>query len=162
MNASMESASATVVLGMGNLLLSDDGMGIHALQYLERDPRVPPGIEFVDAGTFGVELIGYTAGATRLIVLDSVNVGAAPGTLIRMEGDELEGLPPAGNVHDLSLADLMMALRLLNQEPKEVILIGIQPARTDPGTTLSPAVQATLSSLVDVAVRELLETAPET
>ncbi|MFZ0429503.1 MAG: hydrogenase maturation protease [Acidobacteriota bacterium] len=155
MSGERQSSSLAVVLGMGNLILSDDGLGVQALHLLEQDPRVPAGASLVDAGTFGVELLGYVAGARRLLVLDAVDVGAAPGTLIRMEGEALSRLPAAGNAHDVSLADLLLALRLMGQEPGSVVLIGIQPARIEPGTELSQPVRAALAKLVDAAVREL-------
>jgi hydrogenase maturation protease len=151
-----DSIPSTVVLGMGNLILSDDGLGVRALQLLEGDSRVPQGVRLVDAGTFGLELLGYVAGVSRLLVLDCVDVGEAPGTLVRLDAEELRKLPFASHAHDLSLTDLLAALRLMGMEPKEVLLMGIQPATTDPGTALSPSVEAVLPKLVGIAIQELV------
>jgi hydrogenase maturation protease len=150
-----EAVSSTVILGLGNLILSDDGVGIHAVRLLERDGKLGgAGVAVIDGGTFGVELSAFTAGAERLIVLDSVDVGARPGVLIRMCKDDLRDLPGAASVHGLGLADLLAALRLMGSEPAEVVLLGVQPLTTAPGTSLSPAVQAALPLLVEAAIDE--------
>lgn len=144
-----------VVLGMGNLILSDDGAGVHAARRLAADPRLPPGTEVVDAGTFGVELTRYAAGCRTLVVLDAVDVGAEPGTVCRMEAGALAGLAGAATVHDAGLADLLAALRLMGEEPARVVLLGIQPGTTEPGTALSPRVEAAVASLVEAALEEI-------
>lgn len=152
-----EERPSTVVLGMGNLILSDDGVGVQALRALEADPRLPAGAELIDGGTFGSELVGFVGGATRLVILDAVDVGAVPGTLVRLDGDELRAFPAAAGVHELGLAELLSALCLLDEEPEEIILLGVQPAATAPGVNLSPAVAASLPGLVDAALAVLGE-----
>ncbi len=156
----MGSGPNTVVLGMGNLILSDDGVGVHALRALEMDPRLPPAVRLVDGGTFGTELVGFVAGAWRLVILDAVDVAAEPGTLIRVTGDELRDLPGAGGVHGLGAAELLSALRLLDEEPGEILLLGVQPGSTAPGTGLSPAVAAALPRLVEAALAAMSPAAP--
>jgi hydrogenase maturation protease len=150
-----EDSRSTVVLGMGNLLLSDDGAGIRAIQQLRRDPRVPADVCLIDGGTFGLELLDYVAGASRLLILDSIDAELVPGSLLRMEGEDLHTLRGGGSVHELGLADLLAALRLMGKEPAAVVLIGIQPARTCLDLALSPAVEAALDDLVEAAIAEL-------
>lgn len=140
---------------MGNLILSDDGVGVHAIRALEADVRLPPDVRLVDGGTFGTELVGFVAGVERLIILDAVEVEVEPGTLIRLTGDQLRDLPGAGGVHGLGAAELLSALRLLDEEPGEILLLGVQPGSTAPGATLSPAVAAALPRLVDAALAAL-------
>lgn len=148
--------SRTVVLGIGNILRTDDGLGVHALKRLQRDPRVPVGIDFLDGGTFGLELLAYIADSTHLLLLDAIDVGERPGTLIRMNGRELRGLPCAASVHQVGLADLLATLPLVSTNSREIVLFGLQPAETDWGTSLSPQVEAGLTSLLDAAVAQLL------
>jgi len=145
----------TLVLALGNPIRSDDGVGIAALRRLEGDPRVPLDVELVEGGTKGLELVSYISGISRLLVLDAVDVGAAAGTIVCMQSKELCSLPGSGNVHDLALADILNALRLLGQEPPEIVLLGIQPGTTELGTSLSKSVETSLPLLVEAAIVQL-------
>jgi hydrogenase maturation protease len=144
-----------MVLGLGNLLLSDDGLGIHAIHHLQKDPRVPGGITLLDGGTQGLSLMPHLAGCSRLLVIDAVDVGEAPGTLVRFEGRALDGLPGKASVHQLGFADLMVAMKLLGGAPAQVVVLGVQPLSTDWGVELTPPVQITLPALLDAAVAQL-------
>ncbi|HMD96695.1 MAG TPA: HyaD/HybD family hydrogenase maturation endopeptidase [Terriglobia bacterium] len=150
-----EQHPTTVVLALGNLIRSDDAVGIFALQRLQEDPRVPADVSLLEGGTKGMELVPYVSEASRLLVLDAVEVGAPAGTILRLAGEDIRSLPGGGSVHELALADILGALRILGCEPKEVVLLGVQPARTELGTSLSPPVEAALPALVDAAVVEL-------
>jgi hydrogenase maturation protease len=145
----------TLVLALGNPIRSDDGVGIAAMRCLEEDPRVPGVVELVEGGTKGLELVAYISGMSRLLVLDAVEVGAAPGTILCIRGAELRSLPGNGNVHDLALADILNALRLLGQEPQEIVLLGIQPGTTELGTSLSKSVECSLPLLVEATIAQL-------
>lgn len=148
-------ASRIVVVGIGNLIRTDDGLGVHALERLRRDPRVPAGVTFIDGGTFGLELLAYISDSTHLLLLDAIGVGEQPGTLIRMANEELRGLPCAASVHQVGLADLLATLPLVSTTERETVLLGVVPANTGWGTSLTPEVEASLASLVDDAVRQL-------
>lgn len=145
----------TVVVGVGNLIHTDDGLGVHAIRRLQADPRVPTGVELIDGGTFGIELLAYLENCSRLLLLDAVDVGQAAGTLVRMAGEDLFGLPGGASVHQLGIADLLATLPLVSNAPEEVVLLGAQPASTDWGCELTEAVAAALDALVDSAVEQL-------
>jgi hydrogenase maturation protease len=145
----------TVVLGLGNLIQSDDGVGLFALRRLEQDPRVPPDVSLVEGGTKGLELVPYVCEASHLLVLDSLEAGAPAGTVLRVEGEDLRSLPGRGSAHQLALADLLVALRMLGKEPQQTVLLGVQPANTDLGVQLTPSVEAAVPMLVEAAVAEL-------
>ena len=145
----------TVVLGVGNTIFSDDGVGVHAARLLENDPRIPPNVKVLDGGTLGLELLSYVSDATRVLFLDAVNTGEAAGTLSRMTANALLGVSGGSNVHQLGLADLIAAMMLVSHKPQEIIVLGVQPANTDWGTELSPLVEAALKPFVDAAVVEL-------
>jgi hydrogenase maturation protease len=145
----------TLVLALGNPIRSDDGVGIVALRCLEKDPRVPGAVDLLEGGTKGLELVSYIAGMSLLLVLDAVDVGAAAGTIVCIRGTELCSLPGNGNVHDLALADILNALRLLGQEPREIALLGMQPSTTELGTALSKSVETSLPLLVEAAIAQL-------
>jgi hydrogenase maturation protease len=148
-------ASNIVVIGVGNTILSDEGVGVHAARLLESDPRVPAGVTILDGGTLGLELIPYASDASRVLLLDAMNSDDAPGTLARMTGKDLLGTTAGRSVHQLGVADLIAALFLVSSGPQEIVVFGVQPANTDWGTTLSPAVEAALVPLVDAAVGQI-------
>ena len=154
------SSPASVVLGLGNVLHSDDAVGARALERLRGDFRVPTDVALVDGGTLGLELLAHIWDAAYILVLDAIDVGQVPGTIIRLAGDMLHSLPGNGSVHHLGLADMLAALRALARHPPKVVVLGVQPATTEWGTELSVPVQAALSSLVEAAVAELAKTAP--
>lgn len=145
----------TMVVGVGNTILSDDGVGVHAARLLQKDPRVPGGVVILDGGTLGLELIPYVSGASRLLLLDAMDAGEKPGTAFRWAGDQLWNLRAGTNVHQLGVSDLLATLPLVSDTLREVVLLAIQPASIDWGTQLTPSVQAALGQLVDAAVVEL-------
>jgi hydrogenase maturation protease len=153
--ANFSPASRIVVVGIGNLIRTDDGLGVHALERLRRDPRVPAGVTLIDGGTFGLELLAYISDSTHLLLLDAIDVGEQPGTLIRMANEELRGLPCAASVHQVGLADLLATLPLVSTTERETVLLGVVPANTGWGTSLTPEVEASLARLVDDAVSQL-------
>lgn len=145
----------TVVLGLGNILHSDDGAGPRALTQLRSDSRVPPEVSLVEGGTLGLELLPYIWDCACLIVIDAVDVGKAPGTVVRLSGDELNSLPGGSSVHQLGVSDLLVALRVLAERQPRVVLLGVQPGSTDWSDQLSPPVAATMNSLIEATIREL-------
>ncbi len=147
--------SGTLVLGLGNLLLSDDGLGVHAIDRLRKDPRVDSSVTLLDGGTQGLSLMPHLSGFPRLLVIDALDVGEAPGTLVRFEGKALDGLPGKATVHQLGFADLMIAMKLLGESPEEVVVLGAQPLSTEWGVELTPPVQNALLSLLDLVIEQL-------
>lgn len=148
--------SKVVALGVGNTIHTDDGAGVHALRKLEGHPRVPGDVTLLDGGTLGLDLLACLHDCSRLLLLDAVDVGEEPGTLLRFSGDELRGLQTGASVHQLGVADLLATLPLVSEIEQEIVLLGVQPASTYWGTELSPSVQAALASLVENAVEQLL------
>jgi hydrogenase maturation protease len=149
------SAAKTVVLGLGNVLHADDGAGAQAISRLRGDARIPKDVSLLEGGTLGLELLPYVWDCSRLIVIDAVDVGEAPGTLVRLSGEELNSLPGNSSVHQLGVSDLLVALRVLADRQPTVVLLGVQPGNTDWSTELSPAVAAAMDFLVEAAVQEL-------
>jgi hydrogenase maturation protease len=144
------------VLGLGNLIHGDDGVGIHAVRMLSADESFPEEVQIIDGGTLGLDLLPTLKGVTHLLVLDAVDSGARPGELSRFADDELSKLPISKSVHLLGFADLLSALTLLGEAPDQVVLLGIQPESTDWGVTLSPAVDGSVNDLVEAALAQIL------
>jgi hydrogenase maturation protease len=151
----MPSPATHVVLGLGNTLHTDDGIGPQAIERLRSDVRVPADVALIEGGTLGLELLTYIWDCSYLLVLGAVDVGQPPGTLVRMSSQEVQTLPGKGSVHQMGVADLLVALLVLASRTPEIVLLGVQPASTDWGTELSPAVAAVLPALTDAAIAEL-------
>jgi len=145
----------TLVLGLGNLVHADDGVGVHAIQRLQCDARVPHNVILLDGGTQGLGLLHHISGVPRLLVIDAIDVGEPSGTLLRFEGNALQGLPGKASVHQLGFADLMVALQLLGESPAEVVVFGVQPESTDWSAELTQSVANALPLLVDSVIAQL-------
>ena len=143
------------VLGLGNLVHADDGVGIHAIHHLQRDPRVAPAVMLLDGGTQGLSLAAHISGFPKLLVIDAVDAGEQPGTLMRYEGDALKGLPGKPSVHQLGFADLIIALKLLEESPQEMVVIGVQPLSTEWSAELTAPVRDALPALFDAVIEQL-------
>ena len=140
-----------VALGIGNSLLSDDGVGVHAIRCL-REAVPEPGIEWVDAGTLNFTLLPYLDGARALVVVDAAELGEPPGTVRVWLGDEMDRVVNAGrrnSVHEAGLADLLAMARLNDCLPAHRALVTVQPQRIDWGDSLSPAVTRALPQVCE-------------
>jgi hydrogenase maturation protease len=151
----MSSPATVAVLGLGNLVHADDGVGVHAIDLLRRDPRVPPGVVLLDGGTQGLSLLPHISGFSRLLVVDAVDAGQPPGALMCFKGRSLEGLPGKPSVHQLGFADLMIAMHLLGESPEEVVVLGVQPQSTEWVAELTPPVRDALGALIESVIDQL-------
>lgn len=145
----------TVVLGLGNLVHTDDGVGVHAIHGLQRDSRVPIDVVLIDGGTQGLALLPHVCCVRRLLVVDAIDTGEPPGTILRFEGKALRGLPGKASVHQLGFADLLVALELLGESPGEIVVLGVQPGSTEWGAELTKPVAGALAPLMDFVIAQL-------
>jgi hydrogenase maturation protease len=146
----------TLVLGLGNILMRDEGLGVRAVERLLERCDFPPEVEVLDGGTLGLDLLPYVEDADRLLVLDAIDMGAEAGTIDRLEGGEVPAfLSIKVSPHQMGLADLLAASRLRDRFPEELVLWGVQPAVVDVGLELSPVVEAQIDTLVDRVLVEL-------
>lgn len=142
-----------VVLGLGNSLLADDGVGVQAIAQLAREPADVP-VELVDGGTMNFTLLQYLEDAHAIIVIDAANLDAQPGTVRVFEGEDMDRVVAGSrrnSVHEAGLADLLGMARLKDCLPERRALITVQPARIDWGETLSAAVQRALPGICERA-----------
>lgn len=147
--------SGLLVLGLGNLLLCDDGLGIEAVRALVERYDVPAGVRIVDGGTLGLGLLPEITEARDVILVDAVASGATPGSLVRLTGSDV---PPAVyerlSPHQVGVADLLGAARLLDRYPERVVLLGLVPQSFDLAVGCSPSVAAGLPALVGAIAAE--------
>ena len=145
----------TVILGVGNLLLTDDGVGIHAIQKLQADYALPAGVQVVDGGTCGLDLLQFLEGVDHLIIIDAAKLGKAPGSIARLEGDQVPAyLALKTSPHEIGLPELLFTARLTDIYPERVVIFGVQPESIETHLGLTPAVAAILEELVELAAVE--------
>lgn len=142
----------TLVLGVGNTLLADEGAGVHAMRYLRDHFESLPETEFLDAGTLSFTLVDDIASADNLIIFDATQLDSPPGVIRVFEGDELDAFLRSGrrSVHEVGFADLMDIARLQDCLPVNRALIGIQPELLGwgdlPGESVNAAIPAAAES----------------
>src|SRR5664279_2763515 len=145
-----------LVLGIGNLVMSDDGVGVKVVQHLQREYRFSENVEIMDGGTLGLDLLPKLEGIDHLIVVDAVETGRQPGTCVRLAGEELPiALETKVSPHQMGLKDLLSVAQLLGHSPGEMVLIGVQPGSIEMDTELTPEVDAVLQILIDNVLDEL-------
>lgn len=154
--AAGERASGVLVLGLGNVLLGDDGVGPAAIARLERDYRIPPAVRLVEGGTLGLLLLDEIAEAQHVILVDAVATDAPPGTAVRLDGAEVfSAVRDRLSVHQVGVADLLNAARLIGRYPASVVLLGLVPGAIGLGLERTSAVDDAIGTLVSAIVMEL-------
>jgi hydrogenase maturation protease len=146
---------STLVLGIGNTLLKDEGVGVHVIDHLKQREELPGGITLLDGGTLGFSLVADIGDHNSLIVIDAAELGEAPGSIRCMENGQMDSfLGNAGHsVHEVALLDLVDMARLTGFLPQQRALFGIQPEVVDWGVQPSPAVQAAISGTADQVIQ---------
>jgi hydrogenase maturation protease len=147
----------TLVLGLGNILLGDEGVGVRVIERLQDRYEFPEGVRVMDGGTLGLDLLPYLTGTSRLLVVDAIQAGEPPGTLLRLVGDEIPIFLDASKVspHQDGLQDLLAVAALTGHLPGEVVLWGVQIESLGASLELSPVVAAQVDTLVEKIGGEL-------
>lgn len=150
--------SQTLVLGVGNILLQDEGVGVRAIEHLQKHYHFPQEVQVLDGGTMGLDLLSYLEGVDRLLVIDAVDAHRPPGTVVRLTNGEIPALLGRKlSPHQIGLADLLSVAELRDLTPKQVVLIGVQPAELETGLDLSPTIRGQMTSIVDMILKEVMD-----
>jgi hydrogenase maturation protease len=139
--------SPVLVLGLGNTLLTDDGVGPALVEHLGGgEDRWNGQVEFIDGGTQGLALLGQLAGRRALIILDALTTGAVPGTIHRLTLSELRDVTPirGGSAHEGNAGELLNAAQLLGELPDRLFVVGVEPQVIRTGFGLTSPVQQAL------------------
>ncbi len=148
--------SKTCLIGLGNILMQDDGVGVHAVMEIEQRFRFTPEIDIVDGGTLGLTLLPLIEGYARVLFVDAVEAGLEPGAIVVREGEQVPAfLGSQVSVHQAGLADLMYAARLAGMMPPEVCLVGIQPQAVDLGLETTALLQDKQEELIRTVLARL-------
>jgi hydrogenase maturation protease len=146
-----------LVMGIGNLLLQDEGAGVRAVEEFEKRFETPECVELLDGGTSGIELLQYIQGRDVLILIDVVRNGDSFGTLSRFEGDDVPALfQKKISPHQLGISDLLATARLIDMMPKKVVLLGIEPQSIDTGLELTAEINANIGRLTELIAEEIM------
>jgi len=145
-----------LVLGLGNVLLQDEGLGVKALNRLVEQYHLPDNVRIMDGGTLGMHLFPHLDGCTHLLILDAVETNSPPGTSARIEGPDLEqALSRKLSMHQAGVPELLAIGRLVGNLPAQVVVCGLQPETVEWGLDLSPTIAGQMDRLVNLTIEEL-------
>jgi hydrogenase maturation protease len=146
------------VIGLGNILMQDEGVGVHAVNRFRERYRVPDFVEIVDGGTCGLDLMPVIEGRKKVLIVDAVNFDQEPGYVGQLVNDEIPArFSTKASLHHLGLMDVLSIVRLADAMPEEICLIGIQPKTIELGLDMTREMWDKLDMLVEKTVAKLNE-----
>jgi hydrogenase maturation protease len=144
-----------LILGIGNILLKDEGIGVHVANKL-KDISLPPEVEVMDGGTMGIDLLFYIEGRKKVIVVDTVKAGEKPGTMFRFTDKELSIKKDfLRTAHGIDFSNVVKTAKNLGTKPEEIVFIGIEPEDMNEGLELSPLISARIPAIIELVMNEL-------
>jgi hydrogenase maturation protease len=148
--------AGTLVLGLGNPLMGDDGLGLAVLARLVEEWEFSPAVELVDGGTWGMNLLPLIEDAEKLILLDAIHTGAAPGTIVELEREALPRyLAHKLSPHQIDLKEVLALAELRGTMPEATVAIGAEPAAVELMYHLSPCLEQRVEDLALAVVNRL-------
>lgn len=147
---------SVLILGVGNVLMSDEGVGVRAIEEIQNRFQFHGDVELLDGGTSGIELLRYISRKDHLIIIDAIKGGHPPGTVLRVEGEDVPArFRTRISPHQLGISDLLAAAALTGEMPKNLVLFGIEPKRIELGLGFSDEVKASFDKLISVVAEEI-------
>lgn len=144
------------VLGIGNVLMGDEGVGVHAIRALKEMAGFPEHVGLLDGGTMGLDLLPYIEGLDRLLIIDAVSAGLPPASIRVFEGGEVPRLiAQKFSVHQIGLGDLLAAATLLGNLPGEMCLVGVEPKTVELSLDLSSEIAEAFPALLNVIINKV-------
>lgn len=149
---------AISVIGLGNILLRDEGVGVHVINTIKGRYTLPPEVEIIDGGTLGLDLLPLIEGKDKLLIVDAVDFRKEPGFIGVIEDDDIPSTLFAKlSVHHIGLSDVLFAAKLLDIKPSKIRLIGIQPQSLDVGLDMTDCINERIENLIDLIITTLKE-----
>lgn len=142
-----------VVIGIGNTLMKDDGVGVHAVRYI-RD-KVPRGVTTIEGAVYSIDMISYLEGYKKVLFIDGIDAGDEPGAIFRFSPEDLRSGSSPVSVHELGPLELIRDAKLLGQCPEEVVVYTVQIKELGLGEGLSPEVERALPRLAELINKEI-------
>jgi hydrogenase maturation protease len=144
-----------LILGIGNILLKDEGVGVHTVNKM-MSMALPPDVEVLDGGTRGLDLLSYIEGRKKIIVIDTVTTGDPPGTIYRFRDESLVvNKPLLRTAHGIDFVDVINTSKMLGSKPDEIVFIGIEPEEISEGLELSPTIEKRVPALIKMVMKEI-------
>ena len=145
----------TVVLGVGNILLSDEGFGVRVAEALSQRFRFPDAVEVLDGGTLGIELMRFLDGAERLILIDAIH-GSEPGSFRIIQGDDVRlYFQEKVSLHEMGIQEVLASLVVMEKPIAEIVVIGVVPQSLEISLDLTPLVASRIDEATDSVIRQL-------
>lgn len=151
-----ENDQKITILGIGNTLFSDEGVGIHLLPLLEDALKDYENVEIVEGLTDGMKLLGPVEDADNLIIIDAINAGKEGGTIITIQGDDIPAyFGIKMSIHQLGFQEVLFAAKWRERYPKEIVMFGMQPTSLELGVELTETNRARLGDLAQVVINQV-------
>jgi len=150
-------AAKIIVIGVGNLLLKDEGVGIHVAQELQK--RVlPREVEVIDGGVAGIGLLDYFRQSSKVLLIDAADMNLNPGAVVRFSPQDIRDQARSRKLsaHDVGVLEVLELAKSLGEYPPEVVIFGIQPKEIAWGTDLSPEIEAALPEVIEAILKEII------
>lgn len=145
-----------LVLGLGNILMTDDAVGVRVVERFQQRYRCPEGVTVLDGGTLGLDLLPRLEGVGKLLIVDALEMDGEPGRTYRLEGEDVpRAFANKLSVHQMGVQDLLAVAELQGYCPPELLVWGIQPASVEMSLEMSPPVAAAVDEVVEAIVAEL-------
>ena len=145
-----------LLIGLGNILLRDEGVGVHAINILKERYHFNRGLEIIDGGTLGLDLLPFLETCDRVLFVDAIDFGREPGYIGEIEDDEiLPAFQTKLSVHHIGLSDLLLAVKWMDLKPAKIYLIGIQPESVEMGLEMTDCIKGKFEELVDRVFQRL-------
>jgi hydrogenase maturation protease len=144
-----------LILGIGNVLLKDEGIGVRVAERMQQ-MSLPPDVEVLEGGVKGLDLIYFIEGRDKVIVVDAVKAGAPPGTLFRFTDKDLAA--KKGNLrsaHGIDFSDVVAIAGFMGIKPPEIVFLGIEPESLDASMELSPLIEKNIPVLINLVMKEI-------
>ena len=144
------------VLGIGNILLQDEGFGVRIVEELHRRFLFPDDVQVLDGGTLGMDLLRFISGSEKLLVVDAIAGSGPPGSFYRLAGQEVQAyFSEKVSLHEMGIRDVLAALEVLGHPVAEVVVLGVEPAVLELGLELTPVVAAAVEKTVAAVIAQL-------
>lgn len=146
------------LIGLGNILLKDEGVGVQAIEALRKNFDFPEHVLLLDGGTLGLDLLPYMEGMEKILFVDAIDLQKEPGTIAVLEDEALPSLlVPKLSFHHVGLSDLLFASNFMGIRPLNITLVGIQPEKVDVGLDLSTSVTENFEKFLNTILEKLRE-----
>jgi hydrogenase maturation protease len=146
------------IMGLGNILMMDEGVGVHTVKVFQERYAVPDYVEIIDGGAAGLDLLPFIDGREKLLMIDAVNFDREPGYIDILENEAIPAkFSTKTSLHHLGLLDVLSIVKLSDALPKDMCIIGIQPKSMELGLDMSPEIWDKVPELVERIVSKLHE-----